>query len=302
MAKSIVTGGAGFIGSNLVDELIKRGDEVIVIDNLLAGKEENINKEAFFYKEDIRDFVKIAPLFKGVDYVFHLAALPRVQPSIDNPLLYHDVNVNGTLNVLEASRMAGVKKYIFSSTCALYGDKDQMPLHEGMSVDSMSPYSVHKHTGEEYAKLYNRLYGLETVSLRYFNIYGKRQPIEGPYSLVVGIFVRQKLNNEYMTITGTGENKRDYTSVDDAVRANILASESGNVGRGEVINIGSGKNISVNEIAIIMGGPTKNIEARIEPREILADIVLAKELLEWEPIVEFSDWILEYKKELGLQD
>ena len=301
MAKCIVTGGAGFIGSNLVDELIKRGDEVIVIDNLSAGKEENINKKAFFYKEDIRDFEKIAPLFRGIDYVFHLAALPRVQPSIDNPILYHDVNVNGTLNVLEAARKANVKKFIFSSTCAVYGDKDQMPLHEGMLVDSMSPYSVHKHTGEEYAKLYNKIYGLKTVSLRYFNIYGKRQPTEGPYSLVVGVFARQMLNNEHMTITGTGENKRDYTSVHDAVRANILSAESSEVGQGEIINIGSGKNISVNEIATIMGGPTKNIDARVEPKEILADIILAKKLLKWEPTIEFTDWILEYKKELGLK-
>lgn len=300
MAKCIVTGGAGFIGSNLVDKLVERGDEVIIIDNLSTGREENINSKANFVKEDIRNLEKIEGLFEGVDYVFHLAALARVQPSIENPMLYHDVNVNGTLNILEASRRAGVKKYVFSASSSAYGNQKEMPLREDMKANPLSPYALHKYIGENYAKLYNEIYGLPTVSLRYFNIYGDRQPLEGAYCLVMGIFARQRLEGKPMTITGDGENRRDFTSVIDAVRANIMAAESEKVGKGEVINIGRGKNYSVNDLAKMIGGPTKNIEPRIEPKETLADNTLAKELLGWEPSVELSDWIEKYKKELGL--
>lgn len=300
MAKCIVTGGAGFIGSNLVDELINRGDEVVIIDNLSTGKEDNINQKARFHKEDIRNLENLIEIFKDADYVFHLAALARVQPSIENPILYHDVNVNGTLNVLEAARQVGAKKVVFSASSSAYGGQEEMPLREDMPVDPMSPYALHKYIGERYLKLYNQLYGLSTVSLRYFNIYGNRQPLEGAYSLVMGIFANQRLKGESMTITGDGENRRDFTSVVDAVRANIMAAESENVGKGEVINIGRGKNYSVNELAEMIGGPTKNIEPRIEPKETLADNSLAKKLLNWEPTVELTDWIKEYKKELGL--
>lgn len=300
MAKCIVTGGAGFIGSNLVDELINRGDEVVIIDNLSTGKEDNINQKARFHKEDIRNLENLIEIFKDADYVFHLAALARVQPSIENPILYHDVNVNGTLNVLEAARQVGAKKVVFSASSSAYGGQEEMPLREDMPVDPMSPYALHKYIGERYLKLYNQLYGLSTVSLRYFNIYGNRQPLEGAYCLVMGIFANQRLKGESMTITGDGENRRDFTSVVDAVRANIMAAESENVGKGEVINIGRGKNYSVNELAEMIGGPTKNIEPRIEPKETLADNSLAKKLLNWEPTVELTDWIKEYKKELGL--
>lgn len=300
MAKCLVTGGSGFIGSNLVDELIKRGHTVLIIDNLSTGKMENVNSKAFFYKEDIRDFDKIAPLFSGIDYVFHLAALARVQPSIENPILYNDVNVNGTLNVFQAAKIAGVKKVVFSSSSSVYGNQEQMPLKENMPANPISPYALHKYIGEEYAKLYNEIYGLQTVSLRYFNVYGNRQPLEGAYCLVMGIFANQKLRGESLTITGTGENRRDFTSVVDVVRANILAAESDKVGKGEVINIGRGNNYSVNDLAKMIGGPTKNIEARMEPKETLADNSLAKELLGWVPTVELPEWMEDYKKELGI--
>lgn len=300
MAKCLVTGGAGFIGSNLVDELVKRGDTVVVIDNLSTGKLENINSKAFFYEEDIRNFDKIAPLFSGMDYVFHLAALPRVQPSIESPLEYHEVNVNGTHNVLEAARRAGVKKVIFSASSSAYGDQEEMPLHEKMPARPLSPYALHKYVGERYLKLYNEIYGLPTVSLRYFNVYGNRQPLEGAYCLVMGVFARQRMRGEAMTITGDGENRRDFTSVVDAVRANIMAAESDRVGRGEVLNIGRGKNYSVKELAKMIGGHYIHIEPRIEPKETLADNKLAKDLLGWEPSVELTDWIEEYKKELGI--
>ncbi|MDA3839730.1 MAG: GDP-mannose 4,6-dehydratase [Patescibacteria group bacterium] len=300
MAKCIVTGGAGFIGSNLVDELIKRGDEVVIVDNLSTGKKENINSKARFHKEDIRNLERLTSIFEGADYVFHLAALARVQPSIEDPLTYHDVNVNGTHNVLEAARQAGAKKVIFSASSSAYGDQKEMPLHENMPVNPMSPYALHKYIGERYLRLYNEVYGLPTVALRYFNIYGNRQPLEGAYCLVMGVFANQRLRGEKMTITGDGENRRDFTSVVDAVRANILAAESDKVGKGEVINIGRGKNYSVNELAAMIGGPSKNIEARIEPKETIADNTKAKELLGWEPTVELSEWIKEYKKELGI--
>jgi nucleoside-diphosphate-sugar epimerase len=298
--KHLVTGGAGFIGSNLVDALIERGDEVVVIDNLVAGKKENVHEKAVLHELDIRDLEAIKPLFNGVDYVFHFAALPRVQFSIENPIDTHDVNVNGTLNILLAAKDAGVKKVVYSASSSAYGDQEEMPLKETMEPNPLSPYALHKYIGEMYCKIFSEIYKLPTVSLRYFNIYGKRQSLEGAYALVMGIFVRQLKAGEPMTITGDGEQRRDFTSVVDAVRANIMAAESGNVGQGEVLNIGRGKNYSVNELAKILGGETKHIEPRIEPRETLADNSKAKELLGWKPTVELEEWLKGYKKEMGL--
>lgn len=301
MAKCLVVGGAGFIGSNLVDALIERGDEVIIIDNLSTGKEENINPRAKFYQEDMRNLDKIKPLFNGVDHVFHLAAFARVQPSIEDPIKSNDINLNGTLNVLVAARDAGVKKVVYSASSSAYGNQKEMPLRENMPVQCMSPYGLQKYMGELKCRLFSELYGLPTVSLRYFNIYGKRQALEGAYCLVMGIFVRQRLKGEPMTIAGDGEQRRDFTSVVDAVRANILAAESDRVGKGEVINIGRGNNYSVNELAKMIGGPTIYVAPRIEPKETLADNSLAKELLGWEPTVDLPDWLEEYKKEMGLK-
>jgi UDP-glucose 4-epimerase len=236
-----------------------------------------------------------------VEYVFHLAALPRVQPSIENPILYHDVNVNGMLNILVAARDAGVKKVIYSASSAAYGDQKEIPVHEEVKPNPMSPYALHKYIGELKVKLFHDIYGVPTVSLRYFNVYGKRQPIEGAYTLVMGIFARQRLANEPLTIVGDGEQRRDYVSVVDVVRANIMAAESEKAGKGEVINIGVGNNYSVNEVAQMMGGEVVHIEPRIEPRETLADNRRAKELLGWEPTVDLSEWIKEYKQELGIK-
>ncbi len=300
-AKCLVTGGAGFIGSNLVDELVARGNEVIVIDNLSAGKREYINPGAKFYEVDVRNLEAIKPLFEGVDYVFHLAARPRVQPSIQDPIGAHDVNLNGTLNVLVASRDAKVKRVIYSASSSVYGDQEKMPLHEAMPTNPMSPYAIQKHMGEQYCRLFSELYGLSTVALRYFNVYGQRQPLEGAYTLVLGIFIRQRLAGEPLTITGDGEQRRDFTSVVDVVRANILAANSSWVGRGEVINIGRGQNHSVNELARVIGGPVINLPPRIEPRETLADNSLAKELLGWEPTINLLEWLEEYKREMGLE-
>lgn len=300
MAKCLVTGGAGFIGSNLVDALVARGDEVIIIDNLLTGKKENLNPQALWHNVDIRDLEKIKPFFQGVDYVFHLAAFARVQPSIEDPVTFNAVNLDGTLNVLTAARDARVKKVVYSASSSAYGDQDLMPLKEDMPAKPQSPYGLQKYVGELYCRLFSDLYGLPTVSLRYFNVYGHRQALEGAYTLVMGIFIRQRLNNEPMTITNDGEQRRDFTYVGDVVRANMLAAEGARVGRGEVINIGRGRNFSVNELAAMIGGPTKFIGDRPEPRVTLADNSLAKELLDWAPSRELPDWLAEYKKEMGL--
>jgi len=298
--RCLITGGAGFIGSNLVDALIERGDEVIVIDNLSAGKRENVNPKAQFHQLDIRDLEKIKPLFKGVDYVFHLAALTNIQFSIDNPAESHDVNLNGTINVLISAREAKVKRVIYSASSSAYGLQDKLPWEENMAPRVLSPYSVQKYVGELYCRSFNLIYGLETVSLRYFNVYGKRQRLEGAYAPVMGIFIRQRLAGEPMIIYGDGKQTRDFTSVVDVVRADILAMESKKVGKGEVINIGRGKNYSVNELAEMVGGPVKFLPARIEVRNSLADNNLARELLGWEPTINLPQWLEEYKREVGL--
>jgi len=280
--------------------LINQGHQAVIIDNLTTGKKEYVNPKAKFVRADIRDLKKIKPLFSKIDYVFHLAAFPRVQPSIEDPATANDINLNGTLNVLIAARDAKVKKVIYSASSSVYGDQEKMPLTEDMPAHALSPYGLQKYVGELYCRLFSDIYGLPTVSLRYFNAYGKRQALEGAYCLVMGIFVRQRLNNEAMTITGDGNNRRDYTSVIDVVRANILAAQSHKVGKGEVINIGRGSNFSVNELAAMIGGPVKHIEPRIEPKETLADNSLAKRLLGWEPTVDLPEWLEGYKKEMGL--
>lgn len=297
---ALVTGGAGFIGSNLVDSLVEKGWQVRIIDNLTTGKKANLNPQAEFFELDIRQLEKIKPIFIGVDYVFHLAALPRVQFSIENPDQSNDVNLNGTLNVLIAARDAKVKKVVYSASSSAYGDQKKMPMRETMPANPLSPYGLQKYVGELYCKLFSEIYGLPTVCLRYFNAYGKRQSLDGAYALVMGIFFRQRLANQPMTITGTGKNRRDFTSVIDVVSANILAVQSKKVGKGESINIGSGKNHSVKELAKIIGGSTVNVPPRLEPKETLADNSLAKKLLGWQPTVDLPKWLKEYKKELGL--
>ena len=252
----IVTGGAGFIGSHLVDSLVEKGCDVHIIDNLSGGKKNHLNKNASLHEVDIRELNDIKPIFSGVTYVFHEAALPRVQYSIENPVETHDVNVNGTLNVLIASHEGGVEKVIYSASSSAYGDQTTMPLVETMSAEPKSPYGLQKYIGELMCKLWSDVYGLGTVSLRYFNVYGTRHDPDGPYALVIGKFLKQRSENKPMTITGDGKQTRDFTHVSDVVRANILAAESKKVGGGEVINIGAGNDISINKLAELIGGPT----------------------------------------------
>ncbi len=281
--KYLVTGGAGFIGSNLTDALIAQGHDVLVLDNLSTGRQENINPKAAFINVDIRDLEQIKPYFAGIDGVFHIAALPPVQLSIENPAETNDVNVNGTLNVLIAAKDAKVKRVVYSASSSAYGDSKTMPLNEEMKPNPLSPYGLQKYIGEEYCRLFSLLYGMETVSLRYFNVYGPRMAGEGAYLTVIKNFLTQKSRGKPMTITGDGEQTRDFTHVRDVVRANMLAMESANVGAGEVINIGAGKNYSMNQIAQFIGGASMHIAPRVEPKHTLADNSKAKKLLGWTP-------------------
>lgn len=289
----IIVGGAGFIGSNLAEVLIERGDEVHVVDDLSGGKREQVPEQAVFHELDIRNYENIAPVIAGADTVFHLAALPRVQFSIEYPRETNEVNVTGTLNVLTAAKNGGVRRVVYSASSSAYGDQETMPLEETMPTNPLSPYGLQKYIGEQYCALFSKVYGLETVSLRYFNVYGKNQDPEGPYALVIGKFLKQKAEGEPLTITGDGEQTRDFTSVRDVVRANILASESKKVGNGEAINIGAGKNCSINRLAELIGGDVKYVEARLEPKHTLADTRKAKELLGWEPKVTLEEGIQE---------
>ncbi len=296
MTNIIVTGGAGFIGSNLTKALIEKGCNVHVIDNLSNGKKEQVHSKAIFHKADICNLSEIQPLFKGVDYVFHLAALPRVQFSIEHPIETNEVNVTGTLNVLVAAKDAKVKKVIYSASSSAYGDQDTMPLVESMTAKPKSPYGLQKYIGELQCRVFTEVYGLPTVSLRYFNVYGPNQNDEGAYALVIAKFLAQVKRGEPMTIVGDGKQTRDFTNVRDVVRANILAMESAKVGKGEVINIGAGRNMSVEDIARIIGGTTDRIPARLEPKNTLADNSLARKLLGWEPTITVEEGIAELKR------
>lgn len=297
--KYIVTGGAGFIGSHIVDMLVGRGDEVYVVDNFLTGKRERVNSHAVVHEVDIRDFEKLAPIFQGAAGIFHTAAQPRMQLSIREPRLTNDINITGTLNVLLAARDAGVKRVVYSASSSAYGHRKEMPLHEDMPPLPVIPYAIQKHVGERYCEMVSRFYGLETVSLRYFNVYGPRQTTDadGPYATVIGIFLGEREKGLPMTIVPDGNQRRDFTHVSDVARANLLAMESGKVGKGEIINIGCGKNYSILEVADMIGGSKEFAEPRQgEARETLADNKKAKELLNWEPQITFEQGIVELKK------
>jgi nucleoside-diphosphate-sugar epimerase len=297
MKKIVVVGGAGYIGSNLVDTLVERGDDVHVIDNLSGGKKEHVHAKASFYEVDARNFADIEDIIKGADTVFHLAALPRVQYSIEHPIETNDVNIGSTVNILHAAAKGGVRRVVYSASSSAYGNQETMPLEETMEANPLSPYGLQKYVGELYCRVFSEIYNLETVSLRYFNIYGgKHMDPDGPYALVIGKFLKMKDEGLALTITGDGEQTRDFTHVSDAVRANILASESEKVGDGEVINIGAGNNCSINRIAELIGGPVEHIAPRIEPKHTLADNSKAKELLGWMPEIGIEEGIAELLK------
>jgi len=296
MEKVIVTGGAGFIGSHIVNALIEQGYEVHVIDNLCSGKKENVNAKAVLHIVDIRDKEKLMPIFENAKYVFHQAALPQVQFSIENPVETHEINVTGLLNVLEAARTHKIQRLIFAASSAAYGNQEKLPLVETMEAGPLSPYGAHKYIGEVYCGLWSKIYKLETVSLRYFNVYGPGQSSDGAYASVVAKFLDFKKDGTPLRITGSGEQTRDFVHVKDVVSANLKAMKSSRVGKGEVINIGSTHQSSVNDIARLIGGPTEYVDARIEPTNTQADIQKARELLDWEPMITIEDGIEELKE------
>jgi UDP-glucose 4-epimerase len=293
--KSLVTGGAGFIGSNLVDKLLELGHEVIVIDNEYSDAHDHFywNDKAQNYKYDIRDYGNIRPLYDGVDYVFHFAAEARIQPAILNPIEAVSINSLGTCTILQCSREAGVKRVMYSSTSSAYGFNDT-PNIETQLDDCLNPYSVSKVSGEKLCKMYTQLYGLPTITFRYFNVYGERQPLKGQYAPVIGIFLRQRSNGEPLTIVGDGEQRRDFTYVGDVVSANILAAtkEVGDDAFGQVYNIGTGKNYSVNEVAEMISENTINIQPRLGETKIsLANNQKFRLSFGWEPTMILKNWI-----------
>lgn len=289
----LVTGGAGFIGSNLVDKLIELGHKVICIDNESAECHDQFywNPKANNYKYDICDYEKIAPLFNGIDYVFHIASDARIQPAILNPRKSIESNAVGTANVIELSRINKVKRFIYSSTSSAYGKKAILPNTETQPSDPLTPYSTAKVFGENLARVYYNLYGLETISLRYFNVYGDRQPLKGQYAPVIGLFLKQHEEGKPLTVVGDGSQRRDFTHISDVVQANILASEIKD-GFGEVYNIGYGSNYSILEIANMISNDIKFIPPRVgEVQETLASNAKFKELTGWTPNVPLVRWL-----------
>jgi len=286
--KSLVTGGAGFIGSNLVEKLLEQGDMVVVVDNESANthKETYWNDDAINITMDVND-----PAMKnavtGIDRIFHLAADISIQYSIENPVATYANNVHGLLNVLEIARTQGIKKVVFSSTAAIYGLTDKVCV-ETDTPDPLNPYSVSKLAGEHLMKMYNDLYGIQTVSLRYFNVYGPRQSDTGQYAPVVGIFQKQKAQNSALTIVGDGKQTRDFIHVSDIAAANILVSELDVTG---VYNVGTGVEYSVNQIANMISDVQRNIPPRVgEAKRSLADSSKIRSL-GWEPKVKLEDWV-----------
>lgn len=298
--KAIVTGGAGFVGSHVVDALIREGFAVSVIDDLSGGKRENVHQDATLHVVDVRNSKAIAPIIAGSEFVFHLAALPRVQYSIEYPEETNSVNVGGTLAVLKVAKDAGVKRVVYAASSSAYGNQEILPLSEDAPPQPLSPYALQKYVGELYCRVFSDVYGLPTVSTRFFNVYGSRLDPEGAYALVIGKFLKQKKEGVPLTITGDGEQTRDFTHVRDIVRGMILAAKSEKVGKGEIINLGRGQETSVNAIAELIGGAVTHIDPRLEPRHTRADIRRAKELLNWEPEVSLDEGVAELKKLFGV--
>ncbi len=296
----LVTGGAGFIGSHLVDALVEGGLAVRVLDNFSSGRRENLNPRAMLFEADIRERTTIQPAFAGVDCVFHTAALPRVGLSIERPAETHLVNVDGTLNVLLAAREAGVRRLIYSSSSSVYGGQERLPLGETMTPDPLSPYALQKLVGEQYVRMFHRLYGLGALCLRYFSVYGPRMDLEGAYATVIGAFLRARQQGRPLTIRGDGEQTRDFTHVRDVVRANLAAMDCA-IDDGRPLNVGHGRALSVNQIAELIGGPRVSVPPRPgEPRDTLADLARVRGALGWSPEVETADGVRELMRLYGL--
>jgi nucleoside-diphosphate-sugar epimerase len=298
MARYLVTGGSGFIGSNIVDELLHRNQEVAVLDNLSTGRKENlagVRDRIAFHEADIRDLDKIRPLFQNTDYVIHLAALPSVPRSVADPITSNAVNIDGTLNVLVAARDAKVKRVVFAASSSAYGDNPVLPRVETHIPRPLSPYALTKLAGEYYCVMFTRLYGLEAVALRYFNIFGPRQNPDSPYTGVLSIFIAAYLRGQTPTIFGDGEQSRDFTFVSNAVDATLRAcTAEGAVGK--VINVGTGDRYTLNQTVALLNKifskqvtPNRGPVRQGDVRESHADIAVARQFLGYEPLVRFED-------------
>ena len=300
MKKVLVTGGAGFIGSNLVNRLIDDGIEVIVIDDLSTGDKNNINPKSTFYEISLLNLDEDSFKNQNIDVVFHLASLARVQPSIEDPITFNKVNVEGTLKLLFACHKAGVKRVIYSASSSCYGNATTFPTPETHSTNPLSPYGLQKYIGEQYCKMFSEVYGLDTASLRYFNVYGEGMNLHGAYKLVIPIFADQMLRGKSLTITNDGNQRRDFTYVQDVIDANLLAATHTKNLNGESFNIGNGNNYSINEVADMLGGVKVYGEKRLEPFETLSDSSKAKSILKWNPKGDLPTWIKQYKKDLKI--
>lgn len=306
MSKFLVTGGAGFIGSNIVDELLKRGHKVKVVDNFVTGKRENLESvldRIELVEGDIRDLELMKKITRGIEYVLHQAAFRSVPKSVDNPTSTNDVNVAGTLNVLIAAKEAGVKRLVYASSSSCYGDTDKFPETEDALPMPISPYAVSKLTGEHYCRTFSRTYGLQTVSLRYFNVFGPRQNPESKYSTVVPAFIFRMINDESPLIDGDGKQTRDFTFVSNVVEANISAALLKKDTGGEVFNVACGESYSVLDIVDNLNAlMEKDIKPKFGPpragdvKKTLADITNLKKVLKVVPGMKFADGLKETLK------
>ena len=294
--RCVVTGGCGFIGSHIVDALVRDGCEVAVLDDLSTGNLEYLNPAAELVEGSVADAEAVLAAVEGATWVFHLAALPRVQQSVDDPIGTHAVNVNGTLNVLQAAREHGVERVVVSSSSSVYGDQDTHLMTEDLAPNPLSPYGLHKLIGEQYADLFAALFGMQIVSLRYFNVYGPRQSAEGAYALVIPHFLRLRDEGKPLTVYGDGCQTRDYVHVEDVARANLNAANSElPPGRAVALNVGSGEETSVNEIAAMVGGEVEHIipnpRGAFEELRKCADTSRAKSVISWEPGILLAEGI-----------
>lgn len=295
--KTLVTGGAGFIGSHIVDRLLDDGHEVVLIDNYSTGRFENIDHQKnharlSIHEADIVDHKSIVSLFEGVTWVFHLAAMADIVPSIQLPLAYHRTNVDGTISVLEAARKAMVRRFVYAASSSCYGIPDDYPTPETAEPRPQYPYALTKYVGEQYVTHWNQVYGLPTVSLRLFNVYGPRSRTSGTYGAVFGVFLAQKLAGEPYTVVGDGTQTRDFTFVTDVANAFVMAAES-NLS-GEIMNVGSNNTYSVNQLVHLLEGDVIHIPKRPgEPDCTFADITRIHERLGWRAVIPFEEGVRE---------
>ena len=294
--KCIVTGGAGFIGSHIVDLLIQQGMDVTVLDNLSTGRETNLNGRAILHQVDLRDLPTLERLCQGVELFFHAAALPRIQPSFNQPMEHEEANVIGTIRCLQAVMGKGLRKFVFSGSAAIYGNTTTLPTPESVPPDLLNPYALQKYAAEQYCLILGRRFGVPVVSLRYFNVYGPRSfnprsPMNA-YSSVVGVFTRKRQAGEPLTVTGDGEQSRDFVHVQDVAQANLEAALAD--GSLEVYNVGAGAGATVNQVARMVGGEVTHIPERPgEARHTLADIGKIRREVGWEPRVPLEQGIAE---------